>query len=69
MKLCYACKHFHFDPGMPGYSEVTPGYEASMRCEKKVWSLTDMDAGGESLAEYLGKAETCEKYKPADWVK
>jgi hypothetical protein len=68
-KLCYACKHFEFDPGEPGYSEYTPGSDAHMSCGKDHWCLDNMGYGGKSLAEHLERAKTCKDFEFSDWVK
>lgn len=38
MKLCVMCEHWEFDGGEQGYSEMTPGYSASMGCRKGHWA-------------------------------
>lgn len=36
-KLCVFCKHWHFYGGDQGFSELTPGSDASMDCSKHHW--------------------------------
>jgi hypothetical protein len=66
MKLCYMCKQLEFDPGSQGYSEVTPGSDTIMRCQKGHWDVKELCGEG-CLAEALEKALTCKDYKQADW--
>ena len=71
-KLCVFCKNWDFNGGDPGYSELTPGYDASMRCAKRMW---DHPAGkrktpfylyqisnAASFREIIRTAETCPYY-------
>lgn len=43
MKPCYHCRYFDFDAGSPGYSEMTPGDDASARCGKRMWHYQHVD--------------------------
>ena len=36
-KLCVICEHWQFSGGEPGYSEMTPGSDATMGCAKGHW--------------------------------
>ena len=62
VKICLFCKHFVFSPGDAGYSEYTPGYEASMDCN--IHDL-DIDLHAETEASYRKKlltAQTCDDF-------
>jgi len=62
VKICLFCKHFVFSPGDAGYSEYTPGYEASMDCN--IHDL-DIDLHAETEASYRAKvltAQTCDDF-------
>lgn len=67
-KLCVFCKHWSFYGGSPGYSEMTPGSDASMDCTKghygRGFDLMDI-SGEEGFRALIKKAETCKDYKPA----
>lgn len=65
MKLCVMCEHWDFDGGEPGYSELTPGYDASMDCRKGHWGkrfrIYDI-SGPEGFRKQISMAETCPDY-------
>ena len=42
VKLCFFCKHFDFDGGEPGYSEMTPGYGMHLKCGIGVWDAGEI---------------------------
>jgi len=55
------CEHFIFMEGSPGYSEYTPGWDASIDCRKAVFNartLNDID-----LKAALSRAQTCKHFK------
>ena len=69
MKNCLFCKHFHFDSGSPGYSEMTPGSDMSMGCElfsysrpKKYWQFSHAETTENKFRQYMVSAETCPDY-------
>lgn len=62
--VCWFCTHMFLWSGSPDYSELTPGSDMSMGCEKKVWHL---DTEGDTLADFRRKitsSVTCEKFEP-----
>ena len=65
-KLCVFCKHWSFSGGEPGYSEMTPGSDASMYCDKNMWGrkfrLWDI-SGAEDFRKIIKTAETCQHYE------
>lgn len=74
-KLCVFCEYWHFDGGSPGYSELTPGTDASMDCAKGHWKqrgrrslwfdMTQVN-GPEDFRALILKAATCADYSPSD---
>lgn len=74
-KLCVFCKHWEFNGGSPGYSEMTPGMNASMDCRKRKWAdekrrrwvggfdITDC-MSEEDFRRLILKARTCPSYEP-----
>lgn len=62
-KLCIMCKHFYFESGDPDYSEVTPGYDATMGCHKNLITIDLMSDNTESYRKSLLIAEACPEYK------
>ena len=70
-RLCIFCKHWAFDGGEPGYSEMTPGMDASMNCLKGRWRTTssrgfrlyELDSPEDFRAK-IKQAEKCPDYSP-----
>lgn len=65
-KLCVFCEHWQFDGGSAGYSELTPGTEASMNCGKGHYGrgFTLVDMGGEdAFRAQILIARSCKDYK------
>ena len=66
-KLCVFCDHWRFSGGSPGYSELTPGTDASMDCAKghyPGWSTLQDLSGPEQFREVISMAQTCSDYSP-----
>lgn len=63
-KLCIFCKHFWFSEGSPGYSELTPGYEANIDCHKRHFDLRLIDMSESDFRRTLLLARTCADYVP-----
>lgn len=68
-KLCVFCEHWAFQGGDSGYSELTPGWNASMECNKGYWKkgkkfITILHIGSaEEFRKLITQAETCPDYK------
>jgi len=62
VKTCLLCHHFHLNAGDRGYSEMTPGYDFSMECEKKVWEWDQFDTDEDAFRKMLTTAEGCKYY-------
>jgi hypothetical protein len=76
-KLCVFCQHWDWDGGSQGYSEMTPGTDASMDCRKGhykplhkySWRLDLLDLHGpDEFRAVILKAETCPDYMPVATV-
>ena len=63
VKACWFCPHFNYSSGDRGYSEMTPGYDFSMRCGKNLWEFDPYMTSQEEFGEYLMKANTCKFYR------
>jgi len=72
-RLCVICRSFYFDGGSPGYSELTPGSDASMSCSAGMWDkkagcgyfdLTHIGSAKE-YRELIRQAATCPLFSPA----
>jgi hypothetical protein len=62
-KLCVFCKHWDFYGGSQGYSEMTPGSDASMSCSKGHWERWCLHDTGESdFRRIILTAQTCPDY-------
>lgn len=68
-RLCLFCTNFRWSEGCHGWSELTPGYDASIECSKYVWDvyLNDMDT--ETFRKLMLTAQTCEHYHCIEWNK
>lgn len=42
IQTCLFCKHFEFHQAWPGYSEMTPGSDADICCDKGHWGFYDI---------------------------
>jgi hypothetical protein len=62
VKTCVLCKYFSFTPSMQGYSEMTPGCDASWGCYKNRWNEADWDCR-QDVAKAFATAETCKYYE------
>jgi hypothetical protein len=62
--VCWFCDHFDFTPSSPGYSEWTPGSDASISCGKGVWEFDMQSEDEESFRSKLTTSTTCDKFKP-----
>jgi len=61
-KICLFCKRFYFSTGDYGYSDMTPGYEATLTCLKNHW---DVDNYLDTTTVYREKLLTAKSCK--DW--
>ena len=63
MRLCIVCKHFYFESGHPGYSDMTPGYDAEMGCLKGLIRIDLLSDTTETYRSSLLTAQSCPEYK------
>ena len=61
-KICILCKQLYFDGGKPDWSERTPGYEWSAKCQKGYWSMSGRGISIEDYRDNLLKADSCKYY-------
>ena len=61
---CLWCEHFYFEPGHPGYSELTPGYDSCFGCNKHHWDNGDIDSR-EDFCKCMEQGLACADYKQA----
>lgn len=61
--LCILCNYFYFYAGVEGYSEMTPGWNAEMGCNKDYWKLDNFKDTTESYRKKLEKARKCKYYE------
>jgi len=65
-KLCWHCKHCTFEDGCGGYSEYTPGWDASISCKViPSHSITLGNVSGAEFKKFIEKAGGCEKFEMA----
>lgn len=60
--LCVFCKHFRWDPGSPGYSEMTPSSPMVLACGKRHWEITPYETTAAEFRQFLLRASTCPDY-------
>ena len=61
-RTCYGCHQFYMTMAASDLSDVTPGTDWSMGCEKNIW---DFDAFRDDVAAFrtcLDTAQTCEHW-------
>lgn len=56
---CWLCRHFYFDGGSPGYSDLTPGSNASFECDKGVWEIDLYQESEITMHEKLSTSQRC----------
>lgn len=57
-RLCWLCKFFDFHSGSPGYSDMTPGTNFRMSCDKGCWEF-EMGDSQEHFKKCLETANNC----------
>lgn len=62
-KICLFCKYFYLDPGHPGYSDITPGWDMVMQCSKGHWKFTQFETTTEEYRKMLLKADKCNHFE------
>lgn len=63
MKNCLFCQKFIYLAGDRGYSEMTPGYDATIRCSLLLWELDFYVDEEEDFRTKMLTAETCELFE------
>ena len=61
-RLCLWCTHIHLNVGSPGYSDVTPGSDFWVDCQKRHWEFIDIVTEADFYA-CLRRAEDCDDYE------
>lgn len=59
---CLKCRHCYIDPGEADWSDVTPGTDPDMHCNKKHWRLNSFDYDRAALFRAFTTALTCPDY-------
>lgn len=67
-KICLFCKHFVLETGEPDLSDVTPGYEGQIRCNKYHWVLDMFSDTTETYRKYQLQAQTCSDFELTDLI-
>ena len=67
-KICLFCKNFKYEPGEPGYSDVTPGSDLEVGCYLGYWELDAWGGDGvTSYREHQLKAQSCPDFELVDF--
>lgn len=61
-KLCWFCKHFYWSNADYGYSELTPGYDLSIQCNKNHWTFGSYKTRQLKFAKMINSAKTCDDF-------
>lgn len=59
---CYDCHWFTFNPGHPGYSEVTPGSDMNFGCYKGIWDGSELSSEAD-FATKIVTATNCDEFE------
>ena len=67
-RICVQCEHFYFSMGSRAWSEITPGEDAFISCQKDHWSMSNDEGEGsrERFRLNIAKAKTCADFEPAE---
>jgi len=63
--LCIFCRNLDWEEGEPGWSELTPGWDAKMGCKKNKWEDRSVNINFLTLEEFrelILTAKTCDKF-------
>lgn len=63
IRNCLFCKYFNIEPGSPGYSEWTPGWDMRMECNKGIWSLDEDADSAASFRAKMWNAKDCQHFE------
>ena len=63
MKLCWWCSHFYYSNSYPAYSEMTPGSDFSVSCDKQHWIFESDKTTQEEFGVMLSAAESCKDFE------
>lgn len=63
MKICYGCKHFYMTMAETDWSEVTPGCDWGMSCNRGRWRFDTFSDDERKFAACLDSAEQCPEYE------
>ena len=62
MKTCLDCQHLSYSTAQPEYGEYTPGYEASMSCNKNHWCYDGYNDDLRMFRAKLYMARDCQDF-------
>jgi hypothetical protein len=60
---CLFCRNYVFFTGDRGYSEYTPGYDATMYCSAGKWEMESYEDTTESLRSKFLMAASCPSFE------
>lgn len=61
-RICLLCKFFYMTQATPGYSELTPGSDFSMGCNKNHWEFSAMEETPDTYRVKMETAKSCKDY-------
>lgn len=66
-RICWLCEYIYFSNGSPGYSDMTPGYDATLSCTKDYWEVNFFDDSLEEFRKKITSAERCADFRKRDY--
>ena len=63
VRLCWFCREFWWSNASPGYSELTPGFDFSVSCNRDHWRFDSFTTSAEDFRKMLETAKTCPDFK------
>jgi hypothetical protein len=62
-KVCLFCKYFVWRQASPDWSEVTPGSDLELYCERHYWQVDPYEDTRETYRKKILTAESCDCYQ------
>jgi hypothetical protein len=61
-KLCWFCQHFYWNNAERDWSDVTPGHDFEMYCNKRHWEFDVYKTSQLEFSDMINKAKTCKDF-------
>ena len=67
-RVCATCKFFRFTPAEGDWSDVTPGSDVAISCQRGKWRVDVYDETEEGYRQKMLAAVTCDQYRLVEIV-